>query len=306
MVKNNITANLRQIEAGRRVFRRRVQNVAQPRHRNPHLLKILPQLRQPYHRRRHLPGQHIKSNQLPHRQPALNHQLRAKIQRGNRHRLLNELNPLLTDGSELGHAETRLHITRQLLVPAPRHLRLDRHRLDRPQRRHRLHQKRLIVRIAGKLLVQPRAQHRGNQRRPGGIHRQRHHHNQRQPAAVKPHHRNKNERKEQIQHRSQRLPGEKISNLLQLAHPRHRIANAALLKITDRQLQQMAVKPRAQLHINAAGSMRKHIRTQPAQHHLKNRHHHKSDGNHIKRTETTMHQHLVHHHLKKERSNQRE
>ena len=135
------------------------------------------------------------------------------------------------------------------------------------------------------------------------MHRQRHHHDQRQPAAVKPHHRNKNERKEQIQHRGQRLPGQKIANLLQLAHPRHRIANAALLKITNRQLQQMAVKPRTQLHINAAGRMRKNIRAQPAQHHLKQCHHHKSDGNHIERAETTMHQHLVHHHLKKERGN---
>ena len=68
----------------------------------------------------------------------------------------------------------------------------------------------------------------------------------------------------------------------------------------------MAIKPRAQLHINAAGRMRKNIRAQPAQHHLKQCHHHKSDGNHIERTETTMHQHLVHHYLKKERGNQRE
>ena len=134
MVKSNIAANLRQIEAGRRILRWRIQNIAEPRHRNTHLLKILPQLCKPNHWRRHLPGQHIKSNQLPHRQLAFNHQLRAKIQSSDRYRLLNELNPLLANGREFGHAETRLHITRHLLVPAPRHLRLDRHRLNRPQR----------------------------------------------------------------------------------------------------------------------------------------------------------------------------
>ena len=50
-------------------------------------------------------------------------------------------------------SEARAHITCQLLLPTALHLRFDRHGLHRLCRRHRLHQKRLVVCPAHEFLI---------------------------------------------------------------------------------------------------------------------------------------------------------
>ena len=104
-----------------------VENIAQACHGNAHLLKILPQLRQPDYRRGHLPGQHIEGNQLADGQLAVDHQPRAQPQGGHGNQLLNQLHALLADGGQAGNAEAGTDIGGQLLIPAACHLRLHSH-----------------------------------------------------------------------------------------------------------------------------------------------------------------------------------
>ena len=153
MFERNLPPDIGQSQTRRRVLGRRIQNIPQTRHRNPHLLEILPQLRQTDHGRRHLSREHIERNQLPHRQLALNHQPCANPQRRHRHQLLNQLHPLLADHCQLRYPKSRSHISRQLVVPTLRHLRLHRHRLYRTHRSDAFHQKRLVVCIARELIV---------------------------------------------------------------------------------------------------------------------------------------------------------
>ena len=60
----------------------------------------------------------------------------------------------------LMHAEAGGDIAGQLLLPAPLHLRLDRHRLQRLHTRHALDQEGLVLGAALELLVQPLAEQR--------------------------------------------------------------------------------------------------------------------------------------------------
>ena len=46
----------------------------------PHLLEVLPELRQPQHRLRDPAGQHVEGDQLADRQLAVDHQLGAEIE----------------------------------------------------------------------------------------------------------------------------------------------------------------------------------------------------------------------------------
>ena len=66
----------------------------------------------------------------------------------------------------------------------------------------------------------------------------------------------------------------------------------------------MPEQTRAQFHINTRSRMCKQIRPQTAQHNLKQRHHQQSHRHHIQSRESPMYQHLVHHHLEKQRCNQ--
>ena len=92
--------------------------------------------------------------------------------------------------------------------------------------------------------------------------------------------------------------------MLELAHPRHRVAHAACLKVRQRQLQQMAKQPRAQLHIDAAGGVAEHIGSQRAECAFEHHHDQQPDHQHVERGEAPVHQHLVHHHLKEQRAHQ--
>ncbi len=81
MLERHVAADGRQggaggIEPG---LGRRVENVAEPRHREPRLMEILPDLGQPQHRLAHPSGQHVEGDQLAHRQVAGDDQLGAEV-----------------------------------------------------------------------------------------------------------------------------------------------------------------------------------------------------------------------------------
>ena len=82
MLEGDLAADRRQRRARRaeRRLGRGVEDVAQPRDRQPRLMEILPDLRQPQHRRADAAGQHVEGDQLADRQVAVDHQLGAEKQ----------------------------------------------------------------------------------------------------------------------------------------------------------------------------------------------------------------------------------
>ena len=61
-------------------LRRRVENVAQALDRDPRLMEILPDLRNPQHRRAHPPGENVERDELTHAEIAVNDHLGAEEQ----------------------------------------------------------------------------------------------------------------------------------------------------------------------------------------------------------------------------------
>ena len=61
-------------------FGRRIEDVAEPRHRQPRLMEILPHLREAQHRRADPAGKDIKCDQFADCQRAIDHQLGAEIE----------------------------------------------------------------------------------------------------------------------------------------------------------------------------------------------------------------------------------
>ena len=59
---------------------RGVEDVAQPLDRDPRLMEILPDLREPQHRRADPPGEHVERNQLADREFAIDDHLGAEIE----------------------------------------------------------------------------------------------------------------------------------------------------------------------------------------------------------------------------------
>ena len=82
VVETDIAADRRQARPRRRVSRlsRGIEDVAQPLHRQPRLVKVLPDLRKPQDRRADPAGQHVEGDELADRQAAVDHQSRAEIQ----------------------------------------------------------------------------------------------------------------------------------------------------------------------------------------------------------------------------------
>ena len=104
----------------------------------------------------------------------------------------------------------------------------------------------------------------------------------------------------------QRRAGEKISDVLEFAHPRHGIADPPRLEIGHRQRQQMAEQPRAEFDVDAVGGVREQIGSQDAEHGLEHRDRNEADHQHVERAQRAVHQHLVDHHLEEQRRDQRE
>jgi hypothetical protein len=82
-----------------------VENVAQSRHRNAGLVKVLPNLRQPQHRRADAAGKDIEGDELADRKITVDDQLGAKIE-GKRHdELADQLHRLARPIGEARDAE---------------------------------------------------------------------------------------------------------------------------------------------------------------------------------------------------------
>ena len=166
VIERDVAADRRQPRARGRIGRLGggVEDVAQPRDRQPRLMKVLPDLRKPQHRRAHPAGQHVEGHQLADRRAAVDDQLGTEIEDAAVTILLTSCTTWLAVLPRLQHPEARGDIAGELLFPAPLHLRLDRHGLERLDPGHALDQERLVLGAASEFLVQPPAEQR--RRRP--------------------------------------------------------------------------------------------------------------------------------------------
>src|SRR5713101_6055849 len=162
VVEGDIAADRRQRRARRIVarLRRGVEDVAEPRDREPGLVKILPELRQSQHWRAHPAGKDIESDQLADAQALIDDELRAKIEGCSSDELAHELHGLACYVVEAEDAETRRDISGKLFLPATLHLRLDRHRLERLDAGHALDEERLVLGATCELFVEAPAEKR--------------------------------------------------------------------------------------------------------------------------------------------------
>ena len=192
-----------------------------------------------------------------------------------------------------------------MLFPAALHLRFDRHGLERLNPGHALDQKGLVLGAARELVVEPLAKQRRRRRRNADIERERTEHDRSKQRRIDEHHRQKDEREEQVDYQRQRGAGEKVADILQLAHARDRIADPPRLEIGDRQRQQVAEQAGAQLDIDAVGRVREQIGAQDAQNCLEQRNGDQPDDQNIERAECPIDQNLVDDDLEEQRRNQR-
>ena len=203
------------------------------------------------------------------------------------------------------HAEAGGDVAGELLLPAALHLRLDRHRLQRLDAGDALDQEGLVLRAAPELLVEPPAEQR---RRPGRDRRCRTETPpstiQRQQRRIEEHHREEDEGEEQVDHQRQRRAREEVADVLELAHARHRIADAPGLEIGDRQRQQMAEQPGAELDVDAVGGVGEQIGAQDAEDRLEDRDGDQADDQDVERAQAAMHEHLVDDDLEEQRRDQ--
>ena len=248
-------------------------------------MEILPDLRQPQHRRADPAGQHVEGDELADRQAAVDDQLGAEIEDAGGDQLADELHHLARGVAEAEDPEARGDIAGELLFPAALHLRLDRHGLERLDAGHALDQEGLVLGAALEFLVEPPPEQRRRPRRDRDVERKRAEHDPGQQRRVEEHHRQEHEGEEQVDDEGQRRAGEKIADVLQLAHPRHRIADPPRLEIGHRQRQQMAEQPRAEFDVDAVGGVREQIGPQDAQNGLEHRDRHQADDQHVERAQ---------------------
>ena len=138
------------------------------------------------------------------------------------------------------------------------------------------------------------------------VERKRAEHEEGQQRRVQEHHRQEHKREKQIDDEGQRRAREKIADVLQFAHPRHRIADPPRLEIGHRQRHQMVKQTRAELDINAVGRVREEISPQNAKNRLEERDRDQADDKHVERAQAAMHQHLVDDDLEEQRRHQGE
>src|SRR5262245_201197 len=308
LVEFDVAADRRQPRAPGRIGRlgRGVENVAQPQDRQACLVKVLPYLRETEHRRAHPASQDVEGHQLADRQAAVDDELGTEIEEAGGDDLADELHHLARGVAETEDPETRRYVTGELFFPAALHLRLDRHGLERLDTGHALDQKRLVLSAALELLVQPPPEQRRRRRRDRDVKRERAEYDRSQQRRVEEHDRQEHEGEEQVDDEGQGRAGEKIADVLQFAHPRHRIADAPRLKVAHRQSQQVAEQARAELDVDAVGGVREQIGAQDGQNGLENRDRQQTDDQHVQRAQGPVHQHLVDDHLEEQRRDERE
>jgi hypothetical protein len=248
VVEPDVAADRRQPGAcdGIRRLGRGVEDVAQPRDRQARLVKVLPDLREPQHRRAHAPSQDVERHQLAHRQAAIDDQLRAEIENAGGDDLVDELHHLARGVAEAEHPEARGHVARKLLFPAALHLRFDRHGLERLDPGHAFDEKGLILCAEAEFLVQPLPEQRRRRCRDRNIERQRAAHDRREQRRIEEHDRQEHEGEEQIDDERERRACQEVADVLQFTHARHRIANPPRLEVGHRQSQQVMEQTRTE------------------------------------------------------------
>ena len=264
MFEGDLAADRRQCGTPRTEARLRhgVEDVAQPSDRQAGLMEVLPHLRQAQHRHADASGQHVEGDEFADRQVAVDDQLGAEIEDGGDHHLVDHLHGLACRVVQADDTEARRHIAGELLFPAALHLRLDRHGLERLDAGDALDQKGLVLGAAAEFLVEPPAKQRRRASRDRDIEGKGAEHDQGQERRVIEHHRQEDEGEEQIDDERQRRAGQELADVFELAHPRHRIADASRLEIGDRQRQQMPKQSRAELDVDAVCRMREQIGAQ--------------------------------------------
>ncbi len=184
------------------------------------------------------------------------------------------------------------------------HLRLDRHRLEGLDRADALHQKSLVFRTAIELLLKPLAKNGCDAGRDHDVERKRSDHDPGQERRIIEHHRQKHEGEGDVDDEGQRRTCQEVPDVLQFAHPRHRVARPPRLEIGDRQRDQMLEKPRAQFDVDPVGGVREHIGAQASKHRFENRNSEQTEDEHVEGGVSAMRQHLVGDDLEEQRGHQ--
>ena len=231
---------------------RAVEDVAQPLHRNLHLLEILPQLRQPQDRRRGLVHDHVEGDQAADRQVAVDHRLGAEEQHRGGRRLVDILNGVLAEIAQHHGLERRLHVGGEPVFPFVAQDRLDRRGLQGLDAEHRFDQELLASGAGVEALIDLFAQCRTDQKGDQQINRNRDQHDEGQCRRIKKHDGDEDDREQQIDCRRQPLSGQKAADGLELAHAGDRLACGAGFEISERQPQQMIEQAAAELDVDAA------------------------------------------------------
>ena len=289
-----------------RGLRASIEDVPQSLDRQAGLMKILPDLGNAQHRRTHAVGQHVEGHQLADSEAAFNHQLCPEKENGDGNQMVHELYGLARDIAEADDAEACRNVAGKLLLPTPVHLRLHRQRLQRLDTGDALHQERLVLGAPTKLFIQPSAEQRGGDCRNAEIERKRAENDERQFGRVDEHHRKEDGGKQKIDDESQRRARQEVAYVFQLLNAGNGVADATRLKIGQRQRYQMAIKPRAQLDVDAIGRMGKKVGTQGAERCLEHRDNSKTDDQNFERAQSTMHENLVDDDLEEQRADERE
>ena len=232
--------------------------------------------------------------------------LAPTIQRGGGDQLVNELHGFAGDIVEAHDPEARGHIAGELFLPAPLHLRLDRHRLQRFDAGDAFDQERLVLRAAPELLVETPAEQRRQSGRDPDVEGECGDRDKRQHRRIAHHHGQKDECEQQIERNGERRTGDELADVLELAHAGDRVADAARLEIGDRQRDEMAEQPGPQLDVDAVGRVRKQVGAQGSENRLEHADSHESEDQDVERAQAAMHQHLVDHDLEEQRRDQRE
>ena len=260
-----------------------VEDVAEPLDRDPDLLELLPELRHADHRARDALREHVERDQPADRQVVRDHRLRAEIQDRRHVELGDQLDRIVAGVAEIDHALVGGGIAREAAFPRVLPLRLDRGGLDGLDPGDALDQQCVIGRTALELLVEPAAQRAGHQQRDRQIGGDREHRDEEQLDRIQRHHREEDDREHRIDQHRQRGVGEEFADRLELADAHRGVADAARFEIAQRQPQQVAEQPRAQLDVDLLARFGIEPRAQPAERGLPERHRDEADRQHRQR-----------------------
>ncbi len=217
-------------------LRRRVENVAETRDRQPRLVKILPHLRQAQHRRADPARQHVEGDELADRQALLDDELGAEEERRRGDELARRAAP---PGSRCCRGSGRGSSPRRSRRAAPPSGAASAARPPSPSASRRP----LTLSTRNAWFSAPRANFSSRRWRKSGvdaggdgdIERKRAKHDDGEERRIDEHHRQEHDGEEEIDDERQRRAGEEVADVLELAHARHRIAGAPRLEIGERQ-----------------------------------------------------------------------